>query len=401
LPKLNGRVGSRRRAAQPFIIGDQTRITFLTWNTNALLSVDPHKARAREGIATSLMMQADFTNLQETHGTEESAQRFLERQDKTHFSYASVHSSPNAGGVISMVKKSILPMGARPTFKVLVPGRVLSTVITIGNTFIANLNVHNFGLTQEEHRLISDYVAGLKRQQSDDPSGKSFVVINGDFNFLAPGERAFHIDDNSPPDFDSRPPPYSTELRRWLPVLENMTEAFQPEPTRLGLSAIREAGADADADPHHGLVATRLDRMYVSIPPWRMMLLKAQAKTTHNLVQLKRSGISDHCPVKLTIGSRQALPKDQLPIPSWVAKHPKFAEHLAALQEATDLESMQPFERLAAHKRLIRQASDITLKDLLSKPADTLDQKIQVLLQAGRTVYFVRSCFFLSVPSRA
>ena len=43
---------------------------------------------------------------------------------------------------------------------------------------------------------------------------------------------------------------------------------------------------------------------------------------------------------------------------------------------------------MEAHKKLIRAVTEEVMKDVLSKKAETVQEKTQVLLQAARAVYF-------------
>ena len=98
--------------------------------------------------------------------------------------------------------------------------------------------------------------------------------------------------------------------------------------------------------------------------------------------------LSDHVPVRATVASKAPSSAEHKKIPKWVTKHPLFAPKLSAFQNDADLQSLSPYDRLAKHKELIHTAAKQTPDACLSKRVSTTEEKVQVLMQAGRAVHY-------------
>lgn len=55
-------------------------------------------------------------------------------------------------------------------------------------------------------------------------------------------------------------------------------------------------------------VANRLDRVFVSIPPWALFGVVASAAVTENPVVMFRSGLPDHSPMEIALAARAMVP---------------------------------------------------------------------------------------------
>ena len=92
--------------------------------------------------------------------------------------------------------------------------------------------------------------------------------------------------------------------------------------------------ANDNPDAHY-LIAKRIDRIYSSILPWQAINLKIKSHAPIEVTKAEVKFGSDHTPVATNITTKRQLPKDQRPIPHWLAKHPIYAETLQALLAKT------------------------------------------------------------------
>ena len=106
-----------------------------------------------------------------------------------------------------------------------------------------------------------------------------------------------------------------------------------------------------------------------------------------HLIEFRKSGTSDHVPVRGSLAFRRLRDNANLPIPRWVTKHPLFATELDSLQQSAGLDALDPYSRLATHKEIIKLVAKTTLQKCLNKIIETTDEKIQVLIQASRALH--------------
>ena len=97
----------------------------------------------------------------------------------------------------------------------------------------------------------------------------SLVVILWDFNFHPAGEASTKFGMVGPNANTNVAKHSDPENRRWVAPLQDMTAIFQSDATCLG-------DRKENADRH--ITASRIDRVYVSTPPWICMHLRAGAK---------------------------------------------------------------------------------------------------------------------------
>ena len=98
-------------------------------------------------------------------------------------------------------------------------------------------------------------------------------------------------------------------------------------------------------DSASGLVA-RLDRVYVSTPPWLLTLLSVRARVVASPVQLHSEGISDHAPAMITISDRPSSTTISPAIHPWVFKDPIYNTTLSNLIYNDDILTLPPPFRL-------------------------------------------------------
>jgi hypothetical protein len=68
-------------------------------------------------------------------------------------------------------------------------------------------------------------------------------------------------------------------------------------------------------------------------------------------------GISDHSPTKLSVSPKDRVDKTNLPTPKAYVEHWKFREFYAGLAKEQGLKFLRGYDRLAAHKGIIKAAA--------------------------------------------
>ena len=70
----------------------------------------------------------------------------------------------------------------------MVPGRVMRVTASVDGYYWAHYNIHNHGLNGAQVQSINRHILEDIQRVRNDPS-HNFLIINGDFNFLPPGEQ--------------------------------------------------------------------------------------------------------------------------------------------------------------------------------------------------------------------
>ena len=130
-------------------------------------------------------------------------------------------------------------------------------------------------------------------------------------------------------------------------MVSNSMEHHQTNQTRIG----HNHSANDNPGTYY-LIAKRIDRIYSSVLPWQAINLKIKSHTPIEVTRAEVKFGSDHAPVApvaINITTRRQIPRDQRPIPHWLAKHPIYAETLQALLEKSNPELIEePFSRIEA-----------------------------------------------------
>ena len=158
---------------------------------------------------------------------------------------------------------------------------MITAEIREGESFFAFVNVRNFSFSKSEKEKAKKHIQELRGKAESDPSGRSFVLVGGDFNVTEAGEGATGLHSHQECDFLNTEASNPTEQRHWQAVLQGFTEFHQYAPTRLGVHKEKDS-EDEEAEEQSHVVATRIDRLYWSQPAWQTMLYKVETKTGNN-----------------------------------------------------------------------------------------------------------------------
>ena len=195
-------------------------------------------------------------------------------------------------------------------------------------------NVHNFGLTPQEHDRVCQQLSHDIGAANAHPLGFT-VLVGADFDFLPRGETPLVL---------SRPAPSGGRVQALAPAA--------PLAPRLRdlLGRLTEI---QQCLPSHYCSATsafsRLDRFYTSTPPWQLVLLKARCSLAFCAKCSRDSRLSDHSMVQFTLPWAPQLPASQRPVPKFVFSLPTFAPYHESMCTAARFDSMQVVDRWFVH----------------------------------------------------
>ena len=259
------------------------------------------------------------------------------------------------GGVVLLIRKSSLPPEVVPKQKIIVPGLVIKAVAQNGDKLGSFWCVHNYGLKAEDVRSSEQEIGREISSAKQNPT-KRTVILAGDWNFLAPGEKQHSLADPTikKVQFDAITPlrPHQTT---WQCILGSLTELQQNELTHFVSSSLTEA---------------RLDRVYTSSPPWWLLNDKLAGNVAKSAKESHESGLSDHAAVIISARLAPALPEERRPVPRHIAEHDKFKEYHDELFAACKAHALPAMSRLRVHKLIIREAARLTRNYCLETVGD-------------------------------
>ena len=88
---------------------------------------------------------------------------------------------------------------------------------------------------------------------------------------------------------------------------------------------------------------TAIDKAYVSLPSWILVLVDVRLDVIGNLERLQNEYISDHSPILLKFVVRHPKPARVRPINPQVCKHPLFRQRLNEEVEYTNWDELGPW----------------------------------------------------------
>ena len=133
----------------------------------------------------------------------------------------------------------------------------------------------------------------------------------------------------------------------------------------------------------------RLDRVYVSIPPWVLTLMHAKCSLAFCSKWSHDQGLSDHALVRFSIEHVAQLPLENRPIPRFVFDLEAFPHKHDALCSAANLSSLTPVLRWVTHKDIIREAARLCMAEHLVLYGHSCPTAISLTLTSiSRAVWF-------------
>ena len=210
-----------RLVCPPATLISECRI--VTWNARELFPVEKKRQAVKSAAFEALAVTADIILIQETHG----GTRDLAVRHPQIFSLfesgASVCNSAATGGVLTLVRKSWCPAGTTVCSAATADGRIIRTEIYNNTHSMKVWNVHNQDIRPDElKRTLLRMKADLALVARTPLT--SALVIAGDWNFAAEGDRSFSIV-NGETSFTSADTPHKRQhATAWNDVLTCCTD---------------------------------------------------------------------------------------------------------------------------------------------------------------------------------
>ena len=170
-------------------------------------------------------------------------------------------------------------------------------------------NIYNFGLAQHQLADLSHVLAQDIGTAMEVPNRLS-VLAGGDFNFLnflPDGESSLVLDAPTPVQPPGDRLPLGLLLRGQL---ERPTEIQQCMPTHFSSA---------------NSTFSRFDRFYTTIPPWQLVLLKAQCSLGFCAKWAHQARLSDHALLQFSLAWVPQVPMEARPVPRLVFSLPILA----------------------------------------------------------------------------
>ena len=332
-----------------------------------------------------LITKLDIIALQETHGSDEHWETIIKDFTNKNICVVIHSTTPRnerLGGVAFIVKYRVSSLLVRPIrFEKVVNGRVLSIKLDFEEGSISATNVHSHDFSAALTAKVVEHCRKGTDKAQRDPLGKSIHFTLGDLNFLERNELPARVGTNSviaPKSGDNSR--HELSRRKWSPVTDIAMEHFQLEHTRMGHSPQKTG------DKY--LIATRYDRIYSSILPWQTIQMNINTSCVYPAAGSKKKVHSDRTPVGTTVRLKHQKKQQERPIPKWLAQHPTYQELLNKAMETINVDSTDPFEAIKAIKDTMRKVSKAALKQILKRKAETIEEKMQVVLQASRAITY-------------
>jgi exonuclease III len=352
-------VNPHKEATNRILPNDAPTLSFATWNANGLLTAEglpETRRKAKKRALNKLLHDNDAVAVQETHGQSEHWATTRKQLDKSHKIFHSHDpESRNKAGVALFLKRKLYRQAFREEVVEVNPGRTLTVRLFFAKGCLSFTSIHNFEMNETAQRQTAKHCADENRNAQNDEQGSSIHLIGGDFNFLARGEiptRVSTKDLEIPLKYNDTRATNQSNIK-WSTMLANSMEHHQPNKTRIG----HNPNANENPETHY-LIAKRIDRIYSSILPWQAINLKIKSYTTIDVTKAETQFGSDHAPVATKVTVKRQIPRDQRPIPHWLAKHPIYAETLQSILENDKHELIEdPFSRIEAIKQAMRRTS--------------------------------------------
>ena len=333
-----------------------------------------------------LIRDHDITALQEVHGNRYELNASLGHLSSGSKSYpqgrivpsssyktfSSFHPDAATGGVATIFHARTGTLCGEWTFSEVVPGRVLRVAHTIAHRTFIHWNVHNYGMLAESLTAVISLI-----QQDVDNALRSpdsmQVLLQGDMNFLAPGELQHSLSlPLAADDAAAMIPPIRPLQQLWDHLLSSLTDIAP------------------DFDTHYTAASNssaRLDRTYISTPTSTLLQAKLLPRLLDDPKRLQEQGISDHAPFSLEISGKPLVCKDSQPVPKYIVKLPRFRTALQEIWQDINTDDLSPPQRLITYKTAMREASIIARNEMFLQDPENLEGTNSTMAAIARCVW--------------
>lgn len=235
------------------------------------------------------------------------------------------------------------------------------------------LNAHNFDFSQQDRGIVRDFIRHTLRSHSSLPTCASLLVAGGDWNYTSPACPTLSASTTDGQCYTT--PPSIT--RRDSTMTNDLVEIAQPDPTHF---------TARHTSPEHNMYReSQLDRYYIGASAICMSQLVFKCATSQADFVL-RNDLSDHIPVLLHIKPRPTTPRQQRPIPDWITRHPIFRRDAADRLQRLESSPLSATDMWRRAKQALHSAAAFTLRQVMSRPADSAQARRQACLQLARAI---------------
>lgn len=320
-------------------------LTLCSWNARGLLGLCPQLRRRKVTYLHGLLSRHVVAMVQEVHGDARAAKAMLHLNSSQWFVHYVPGASTASGGLLFVVARSAFPRDADFQVRVLVPGRVAKLAIRAAGLRMEFVNVHFFGFSAEETRMVRSLLGALRNAAAASPLSVACFVA-GDFNFPAVGEtrRKLHAPAASParPALPAGAGSLRTELGLWTEMFQEVDTHFDPGGHSVG----------------------RLDRVYAAGPAWLWRSLFVSAAVREPPDQLFYRGLSDHSPVMVSVACSRPRKASNRVAPE-VCANPRYQVVLDKLIRMARFAALPALARVAMLKELMHEAARIVRNEML------------------------------------
>lgn len=146
--------------------------------------------------------------------------------------------------------------------------------------------------------------------------------------------------------------PRERDRALWAPILRGLLEAAPMAETWYAPhnTAAHDAGRCAPAVQHTGI-----DMWYVGIHP--LLATQYQINAAAYVYTAHRARPSDHMPVALFLRPRDTNANGRMPIPHWLARHPRFATLVMEEPRTISFVRLHPNDAVRRMKQTLQNAA--------------------------------------------
>ena len=374
-----GHVGSRRiklfLTPNVFpLLTSLGELVLVTWNCRALFHHLVRLRFSKRDFLHSLCRGAHIVMLQEVHGHTAALNEFLMDCSRRYHIVINEHSNSDTGTVVTLISRDIV-LCEPIAHDVLVQGRLSRIALSIpfvsgsapfldgpSASSIVLYNLHHIDFDSSAFGGIKDKILKDIADANRFP-GVVTCFLAGDFNTLVDGEFSKCAFRNpASPDFIHAVPRVRTQF--WEDVCSNFTELAQTHDTHFC---------------SRSSMFSRLDRIYVSLPSWMLLQMKASGRVIGNPHDLHRRKLSDHAPVAISLSLLERRKSSTKPIGDDILRYPSFVLHLNRLVDFAGFERLCAIDRWEAYKNIVRTAAALTNDDIMHDPECTMVTRAYIL----------------------
>ena len=365
------------------------------WNGRAIYHHDPAIRKQKASQVAHFCKKFDIVALLEVHGSPNKVKQALKVALRTHVLFCSQfidsQGDPRSdtGGVCLLVSKGLAKnqdsspvanpdFASGVAFHKLIPGRAVKLEVfgpKEGQSFIVYI-VHNHDLSPAEMSLLEDNLRVDSNRSRANPTLEA-VLLMGDFNISAPGDKPIKLDAPVAPWAVTDPGTtsamrYRPMQQRWQSIFDSLTEIKCALPSHVNIA---------------DLSLNRIDRVFSSLPRSSLLLLSHQTGVLKDPTYWYSKRWSDHAPnfwsvsVRSTVGAGEQRLK-----PEW-CNSCAFQNKFSALCEKAALDKMCVPERSIAIKEFMSEAAIYARDVLFSTEPESLHNVLIRLSSISRCVW--------------